>query len=187
MRLRTVSWIRPTIDLAMSGSSDLAVQDGALVGYRCRISENFESQIGLDDYGKAVEILPPLAEAKASEVRSAVEKWFEGPARTGLNFAGTWKSTFTWGQPLETAADTLRIEQCGDYIVGETVGSCRWSYTLSGTVYGEVCIGGWKGPTLQGNFLLIMSKENGTVSGQWVGTGDAKPYFGQWSWDRNSE
>lgn len=59
MRLRTFSWIRPTIDLAMSGSSDLAVQDGALVGYHCRISENFKSQIGLDDYGKAVEILPP--------------------------------------------------------------------------------------------------------------------------------
>lgn len=189
MRRRMFSWIRPTIDLAMYGSSDLAVQDGALVGYHYRISENFQSQIGLDDYGKAVEILPPLAEGKARDVgvRSSVKKWFDGPARTGSNFAGTWKSTFTWGHPLETAADKLRVEQCGDYVVGETVGSCRWSYTLSGTVYGEVCIGGWKGPTLQGNFLLIMSKESGTVGGQWVGTGDAEPYFGQWSWDRNSE
>jgi hypothetical protein len=187
MTLRQVSWIRPIIDLAMSGSSDLAVQDGALVGYHCRVTENFESQIGLDDYRKAVAILPPLAEGKASEVQASVRRWFDGPDRTGMDFSGTWETTFTWGEPVETGADTLRIEQCGDHMVGETVDPCRWPYTLSGTVSGEVCIGAWKGPNLQGSFLLIMSKENGTVSGKWVFTGDVKPYFGEWSWKRKNE
>jgi Patatin-like phospholipase len=184
MTLRQFNWIRPIIDIAMSGSSDLAVQDGELVGYHCRVTESFESEVGLDDYEKAVAILPPLAEGKANEVRASVTRWFDGPARTGLDFSGTWQSTFTWGEPVETGTDTLRIEQCGDHIVGETVGPCRWPYTLSGTVSGEVCIGAWKGPILQGSFLLIMSKENRTVSGKWVGTGDAKPYFGEWLWTR---
>lgn len=186
VRLRTFRWIWPTIDLAMSGSSDLAVRDGDLVGYHFRISENYDRQIGLDDYGKAIDILPSLAENKASEVQPSVKRWFDGPVSTGLSFAGTWKSTFTWGQPIESATDTLQIEQCGDYIIGETVGSCRWPYTLSGTVYGAVCIGSWKGK-FQGNFLLIKNEEHDTVRGQWVGTSDAEPYFGQWSWNRNRE
>jgi hypothetical protein len=184
MTLRTFRWIRPIIDLAMSGSSDLAVQDGALVGYHFRIDENFESQIGLDDYRKAVQILPPLAEGKANEVRASVKRWFDGPVGTGLNFAGTWETTYSWEGKSET--DTLSIEQCGDYIVGKTLGTPRWPYELSGTVYGNVCIGTWKG-NLQGNFLLIKSKESGTVSGQWVGTGDANPYFGEWSWKPKDE
>ena len=48
-------------------------------------------------------------------------------------------------------------------------------------------IDAWKGPVLQGSFLLIMSKELGTVRGKWVGTGDVKPYFGDWSWTRKNE
>jgi Patatin-like phospholipase len=189
MTLRQFSWIRPIIDLAMSGSSDLAVQDGELVGYHCRITESFESEVGLDDYQKAVAILPPLAEGKANEVevRASVKHWFDGPLRTGLDFSGTWDSTYTWGEPPKSDTHTLRIEQCGDHIVGETVDPCRWPYTLSGTVSGEVCIGTWKGLILQGSFLLIMSKESPTVSGKWVGTGDVKPYFGDWSWTRKNE
>jgi hypothetical protein len=63
-------------------------------------------------------------------------------------------------------------------------GSGDWSYTLSGTVQENVFIGAWKGPILQGNFLLVMSKVNGTVNGHWVGTGDGEPYVGRWSWKR---
>jgi hypothetical protein len=184
MNLRMFRWIQPIIDLAMSGSSDLAVQDGALVGYHCRITENFESQIDLDDYQKAALILPALAQGKADEVRADVRRWFDGPKRTGQNFAGTWESAYNWGNPPVSGADTLQVEQCGDHVVGETVGECQWPYKLSGTVQGEFCIGAWNGQQLQGNFLLIMSKENGTVSGRWVGTGDSGPYFGTWSWKR---
>jgi hypothetical protein len=44
----------------------------------------------------------------------------------------------------------------------------------------------WKGAILQGSFLLVMSKENGTVSGHWFGTSDTVPYFGGWSWKRKT-
>jgi predicted acylesterase/phospholipase RssA len=185
--LRKVSWARPVIDLAMFGSSDLAVQDSALVGYDCRITENFESQIELDDYERAIKVLPALARDKAKEVEAKVKRWVDGPPMTGQDFSGTWDATFTWGEPAESGTETLRIEQCGDHIVGETIpGTTQWPYTLSGTVDGEVCIGTWKGPKLQGNFLLIMSKEHPTVRGRWVGTGDAGPYFGTWLWNRKT-
>jgi hypothetical protein len=182
--LRKFSWARPIIDLAMSGSSDLAVQDGALVGYHCRITENFGEEVELDDYQRAVDVLPPLAETKADAVHADVERWIGGPPRTGADFSGTWESTYNWGEPVQSDTHTLGVEQCGDHIVGETTGATRWPYTLSGTVEGEVCIGTWKGKgsSLQGNFLLIKSKESGTVSGRWVGTSDADPYFGDWSW-----
>lgn len=90
--LHKYGWIRPAIDLAMSGSSDLAVQDGTLVGYHCRVTDSFESQIDLDDYQKAVDVLPALAEGKAQEVQSGVKRWFDGPQTTGLDFAGTWET-----------------------------------------------------------------------------------------------
>jgi hypothetical protein len=186
---RNFRWIRPIIDLAMSGSSDLAVQDETLVGYHFRITDSFESQIDLDDYQKAVDVLPPLAQGKAEgeEVQVGVKRWFDGPQTTGSNFAGTWETKFTW-DPAQSATDTLRVYQCGDFVLGKTVpGSGKWDYTLSGTVQGNALIGAWKSPRLQGNFLLIMSKENGTVSGHWVGTGDAKPYVGHWSWERKDE
>jgi hypothetical protein len=184
--LRMFRWIRPIINLAMSGSSDLAVQDGGLVGYHYRIDENFDHEIDLDDYQKAKAILPALAQGKADDakVRTEVKRWFDEPAAAGLNFAGTWDTTYHWND--QSDSDTLAVEQCGEHVVGETVGECQWSYTLSGTVQGEVCIGEWKGTksSLRGNFLLIRSKETETVSGQWVGTGDVSPYFGTWSWKR---
>jgi uncharacterized protein len=184
-KLRTFQWIRPIIDITMSGSSALAVVDSEMVGFHYRIVENFESEIGLDDYRRAMETLPGLAEGKAEEVRPNVTRWFEGPAPTGQDFSGTWETTYRWEG--ESTTDTLHIEQCGDHVVGETVGNPRWPYTLSGTVEGNTCIGGWKGQKLRGNFLLIISKVTGTVDGQWVGTSDSKPYFGDWSWKRKQE
>jgi uncharacterized protein len=186
--LRKISWARPIIDLAMSGSSDLAVQDGALVGYHLRITENFDRQVELDNYQNAFDVLRPLAQAKAEEVHNDVKRWFDGPRTTGADFFGTWESTYNWGEPAQSDTHTLEVEQCGDHIVGETTGTTRWPYTLSGTVEGEVCIGTWKGKgsSLQGNFLLIKSKEHGTVGGRWVGTSDADPYFGVWAWKRKA-
>src|SRR5262249_32636810 len=108
MKLRMFRWIRPTIDLAMSGSSDLAFQDGALVGYHCRITENFESQIGLDDYPKAVEILPALAEGKANDFGPSVKRGSDGPPQTGKNSAGTWETKLGWGERPQDATDPLR-------------------------------------------------------------------------------
>jgi hypothetical protein len=186
MKLGVLGWILPTIDIAMSGSSELAARDGHLVGYHCRIDENFGVQIELDDYQKAADILPALAQSKAAEAQDNVRRWFDGPETAGLNFAGTWETTYNWGIPPQFGADTLEVEQCGEHVVGETVVGCQWPYTLSGTVQDEVCIGEWKGTksSLRGNFLLIRSKETETVSGQWVGTGDGSPYFGTWSWKR---
>jgi predicted acylesterase/phospholipase RssA len=194
--LSNVSWARPTIDLAMSASSDLAVQDGALVGYHFRVTENFGSQIDLDDYQAAVDVLPPLAQGKADsgEVKAGVKRWFDGPQTTGSDFAGTWQTEFTWAKPTQSATeqrvdqsavDTLRVNQGGDFVFGEVVEG-QWDYTLSGTVQGNVLIGTWTSPRLQGNFLLIKSKETGMISGYWVGTGDADPYFGKWSWKRKT-
>jgi hypothetical protein len=138
----------------MSGSSDLAVHDGSLVGYHCRVVEGFESQIALDDYQTASTVLPPLAESKATEIREDVKRWLEGPKRTGDDFAGRWKTSFTWA--AQTAEDKLEVSQCGDFVSGETVpGSGKWSYTLSGTIHENVLIGQWKGQELRGNFLLI--------------------------------
>jgi hypothetical protein len=97
LRLHKIGWIRPAIDLAMSGSSDLANEDGSLVGYHCRVADRFESQIALDDYERAVAILPPLAEGTAKDVQDGVRRWLDGPPKTGLNFAGTWETTFAWG------------------------------------------------------------------------------------------
>jgi uncharacterized protein len=184
-KLRTFQWIRPVIDITMSGSSALAVQDSEMVGYHYRIAESFDSEIGLDDYRRAMEMLPGLAADKADEVRPNVSRWFEGPVPTGQDFSGTWESTYNWEG--ESATDTLRVEQCGDHVMGETVGTPQWHYSLFGTVDGNACIGAWKGRNLQGNFLLIKSKETGTVDGRWVGTGDSKPYFGKWSWKRKQE
>ena len=50
---------------------------------------------------------------------------------------------FTWGEG-ESATDTLRVSQCGDFVVGETVRSGKWDYTLSGTVKENVFIGAWQ-------------------------------------------
>jgi hypothetical protein len=142
LRLRNYRWIRPIIDLAMSSSSDLAFQDGTLVGYHCRVTESFESQIDLDDYQRAVEVLPPLAQGKADEVKVGVKRWLDGPETTGLDFAGTWETTFTWGEAAQSATDTLRVYQCGDFVLGETVpGSGQWGYALSAMVQGNVLIG----------------------------------------------
>ena len=186
LRLHKVKWIRPIIDLAMSGSSDLAVHDGSLVGYHCRVAEGFESQIALDDYQTASTVLPPLAESKATEIREDVKRWLEGPNRTGDDFAGRWKTSFTWSD--QTASDKLEVSQCGDFVSGETVpGSGKWSYTLSGTIHENVLIGQWKGQELRGNFLLIKRRETGKVDGHWAGTGDANPYFGTWTWERDDE
>jgi hypothetical protein len=182
LRLHKFWWAQPAIDLAMSGSSDLAVRDGKLVGYHCRVTESLGTQIALDDYHKAATVLPALAEQKAEDIRAEVQHWLEGPRGTGDNFAGTWNTEFAWGSHF--ASDTLRVDQCGDFVSGETVEhSGSWEYTLSGTVRGNVLIGEWNGKKLRGNFLLIMSQENRKVHGYWVGTGDAEPYFGKWSWD----
>ena len=186
LRLHKVRWIRPIIDLAMSGSSDLAVHDGNLVGYHCRVVEGFESQIALDDYQTAATVLPPLAETKATEIRDDVKRWLEGPNRTGADFAGRWKTSFTWGD--QTADDKLEVSQCGDFVSGETVpGSAKDPYTLSGTIHENVLIGQWTGQELRGNFLLIKRRETGKVHGHWVGTGDVNPYFGTWTWERDDD
>jgi predicted acylesterase/phospholipase RssA len=184
--LRNVSWARPTIDLAMSASSDLAVQDGGLVGYHFRVTENFGSQIDLDDYQAAVDILPPLAQGKADsgEVKAGVRRWVDGPLITGSDFSGTWETEFTWDDG--SAKEALHAEQCGDFVVGEIL-TGDWRYIFSGTVQGNAYIGEWKGEsTLQGNFLLLKSRETGLVSGQWVGTGDKGTYFGKWLWKRKT-
>ena len=183
LRLRNVRWARPAIDIAMSGSSDLAVQDGALVGYHCRVTENLDSQIALDDYRRALDILPALAATKADDIRQQVKHWIDGPAATGDSFAGPWTTSFTWGAPKQTAQDKLNVLQCGDAVYGETVSrSGQWEYSFSATVHGNVLIGEWKGAALQGSFLLIKSKESGKADGHWIGTGDHGAYFGEWSW-----
>jgi hypothetical protein len=186
LRLHKVRWIRPIIDLAMSGSSDLAVHDGSLVGYHCRVVEGFESQIALDDYQTASTVLPPLAEHKAEEIRDDVKRWLDGPRRTGADFSGRWKTSFAWGD--QSDKDKLDVAQCGDFVSGNTVpGFGTWPYTLSGTIHENVLIGEWRGAVLRGNFLLIKSRETGKVNGYWAGTGDANPYFGNWSWERDDD
>jgi predicted acylesterase/phospholipase RssA len=184
--LRNISWARPAIDLAMSASSDLAVQDCAMVGYHFRVTETLGLQIDLDDYQAAVDIIPPLAQGKADsvEVKNGVKRWIDGPQPTGSDFSGKWETEFTWEENGKTgsATETLHAEQIGDFVVGEIV-TGPWRYIFSGTVQGTVLIGEWKGEsTLQGNFLLLKSKETGLVSGQWAGTGDAGTQFGKWSW-----
>lgn len=188
--LRQFNWARPSIDLAMSGSSDLAVQDGALVGYHYRVSEHLGSEIALDDYQSALGVLPALAEAKADDtaVQEHIRRWLDGPERTGDDLTGKWRTSFAWGEQGETAHDRLQVNQCGDFVRGESVpGSGQWTYTLSGNVHGNALIGEWRGSSLHGSFLLIKSREHGTVDGHWVGTGDFHPYFGRWSWERDNE
>jgi hypothetical protein len=113
----------------------LAFEDSKLAGYHYRVTESFERQIALDDYGKALDALPPLAERKAEEVQAEVKRWIDGPQTTGLNLAGEWKTTFTWGEG-ESATDTLRVSNGGDFVVDETVRSGKWDYTLSGRFRG---------------------------------------------------
>ncbi|HEV2159478.1 patatin-like phospholipase family protein [Bradyrhizobium sp.] len=187
--LRNFGWARPTIDLAMSASSDLAVQDGAMVGYHFRVTETLGSQIDLDAYQAALDIIPPLAQGKADsiEVKTGVRRWIDGPRSTGLNFAGKWDTEYTWESDyginntgFET--ETLEAEQIGDFVVGQILAG-KYYYIFSGTVQGTALIGEWRGEsTLQGNFLLIKSKETGLVSGHWAGTSDMGTQFGKWSW-----
>ena len=91
--LKQYGWARPAIDLAMSGSSSVAASDCGLVGYHCRIEEDLEKTIELDDYEAAKKVLPGLAQERADDkhVRDGIRKWLCGPARTGDNFAGRWK------------------------------------------------------------------------------------------------
>lgn len=183
--LRQYEWARATIDLAMSGSSDIAIRDCALTGYHYRIEEHLGTQIALDDNKSAQGLLPAIAQEKADnvDVRSSVRRWIDGPPQTGQSFAGKWKGFYTWqsGNHSGTTQETIEVEQCGDLVHGEASG--EWPYVLWGRVRGNVLIGEWKGRHLRGSFLLVKSLVNGQVDGHWAGTSDDnKPFFGPWSW-----
>ena len=183
--LRQYEWARATIDLALSGSSDIAIRDCALVGYHYRIEEHLGTQIALDDNKSAQDLLPAIAQEKADdqEVRSRVRRWIDGPPQTGQSFAGKWKGSYSWqsGNHSGTTQETIEVEQCGDLVYGEASG--QWPYVLWGRVRGNVLIGEWKGAHLRGSFLMVKSLVNGQADGHWAGTSDDnKPFFGPWSW-----
>ena len=183
--LRQYEWARATIDLAMTGSSDIAIRDCALVGYHYRIEEHLGTHIALDDNKSAQDLLPAIAQEKADneEVRRRVRQWIDGPPRTGQSFAGKWKGSYSWQSRDHsgTTQETIDVEQCGDLVYGEASG--EWPYVLWGRVRGNVLIGEWKGENLRGSFLLVKSLVNGQVDGHWAGTSDDnRPFFGPWSW-----
>jgi hypothetical protein len=183
--LRQYGWARPAIELAMSGSSGVAASDCELVGYHCRIEEDLEKTIELDDYEAAKKLLPALAQARADDRRTLedVAHWLAGPPPTGDNFAGRWKGSYSWAQPDGTVTQTpemLQVIQSGDLVYGEV--ESEWPYKLWGKVYVNVLIGEWAGKELRGSFFLTRDRERDVVSGFWAGTGNSKPYKGKWTW-----
>jgi uncharacterized protein len=187
LNLRQFRWALPTIDLSMSGSSDIALRDCRLVGYHCRISDEFGTQIALDDYDSAHKLLPAIAQEKADDeaVRHAIQRWIDGPARTGASFAGSWNGVYSWQAAPEGTPEKLEVIQNGNFVYGECHG--QWSNTFWGTVDGNVLIGEWKGQNLRGTLLLKMNLETHEVAGHWSGTGDQNLYTGSWSWTRRDD
>jgi uncharacterized protein len=188
--LRQYGWARPAIDLAMSGSSSVAARDCRLVGHHYRVEEDLEHVIELDDYAAAKRLLPGLAQARAVDAltREGIAKWLAGPARTGDDFAGRWTGTYSWTQPDGTVSETpekLNVIQSGDLVYGEV--ESEWPYKFWGRVYVNVLIGEWTGSELRGSFFLTRNRESNTVAGDWVGTGDTKPYKGTWVWSERED
>jgi hypothetical protein len=60
----------------------------------------------------------------------------------------------------------------------------EWPYKFWGKVYVNVLIGEWAGRELRGSFFLTRNRETDVVSGDWAGTGDRKPYKGEWTWSQ---
>ena len=189
--LRQYGWARPAIQLAMMGSSGVAARDCELVGYHYRIEEDLERTIELDDYEAAKTLLPALAQARANDelTLEGIERWLAGPSPTGDIFAGRWKGSYSWMQPDGTVTRTpekLQIVQAGDFVYGEV--ESEWPYKFWAKVYVNVLIGEWAGRELRGSFFLTRNRETDVVSGTWVGTGDSKPYTGDWTWsDRKDD